>query len=98
MSMLASTAKPRRKFTRSLHCARHLYPEGMHMRLCRIAIAAGALGVVVLCIGTTLGLSASAPPVRTAQAQAPQAPQKNPLERARTAVETLINRLRGRDM
>ena len=69
------------------------------MRLCRIAIAAGALGVIVLCIaGTTLGRSASAPPVRTAQAQAPQAPQKNPLERARTAVETLINRLRGRDM
>jgi len=68
------------------------------MRQCRIAIAAGALGVVVLCIGTTLGLSASAPPVRTAQAQSPQAPQQNPLERARTAVETLINRLRGRDM
>lgn len=69
------------------------------MRQCRIAIAAGALGVIVLCIaGTTLGLSASAPPVRTAQAQSPQAPQQNPLERARTAVETLINRLRGRDM
>ena len=69
------------------------------MRQCRIAIVAGALGVVVLCIaGTTLGLSASAPPVRTAQAQSPQAPQQNPLERARTAVETLINRLRGRDM
>ena len=27
-----------------------------------------------------------------------QSPQQNPLERARTAVETLINRLRGRDM
>jgi HlyD family secretion protein len=72
---------------------------GMHMRQCRIAIAAGALGVIVLCIaGTTLGLSASAPPGRTAQAQSPQAPQQNPLDRARTAVETLINRLRGRDM
>ena len=56
-------------------------------------------GLIVLCIaGTTLGLSASAPPGRTAQAQSPQAPQQNPLDRARTAVETLINRLRGRDM
>src|SRR5271166_4297347 len=27
-----------------------------------------------------------------------QSPQQNPLEKARTAVETLINRLRGRDM
>lgn len=66
------------------------------MGLHRIAIFAGVLGGVVLSIaGTTPGFSGSAPPVRTAQAQSPQ---QNPLERARTAVETLINRLRGRDM
>jgi HlyD family secretion protein len=66
------------------------------MRLDRIAVIAGVLGGVVLSIaGTTLGFSGSAPPVRTAQAQSPQ---QNPFERARTAVETLINRLRGRDM
>ena len=66
------------------------------MRLGRIAIVGGVLGGVALAIaGTTLALSDSALPVRTAQTQAPQ---QNPLERARTAVETLINRLRGRDM
>jgi HlyD family secretion protein len=66
------------------------------MRLGRIAIVAGVLGGVALAIaGTTPGFSDSAPPVRAAQAQSPQ---QNPLERARTAVETLINRLRGRDM
>jgi HlyD family secretion protein len=66
------------------------------MRLGRIAIVAGVLGGVALAIaGTTPGFSDNAPPVRTAQAQSPQ---QNPLERARTAVETLINRLRGRDM
>ena len=66
------------------------------MRLGRIAKVAGVLGGVALAIaGTKLALSDSAPPVRTAQAQSPQ---QNPLERARTAVETLINRLRGRDM
>jgi HlyD family secretion protein len=66
------------------------------MGLHRIAIFAGVLGGVVLSIaGTTPGFSGSAPPVRTAQAQSPQ---QNPLERARTAVEALINRLRGRDM
>jgi HlyD family secretion protein len=66
------------------------------MRLDRIAVIAGVLGGVVLSIaGTTPGFSGSAPPVRTAQAQSPQ---QNPFERARTAVETLINRLRGRDM
>jgi HlyD family secretion protein len=69
------------------------------MRLGRIAKVAGVLGSVAVAIaGTKLALSDSAPPVRTAQAQSPQAPQQNPLERARTAVETLINRLRGRDM
>ena len=66
------------------------------MGLHRIAIFAGVVGAVVLSIaGTTSGFSDSAPPVRTVQAQSPQ---QNPLERARTAVETLINRLRGRDM
>jgi HlyD family secretion protein len=66
------------------------------MRLGRIAIVGGVLGGVALAIaGTTLALSDSALPVRAAQAQSPQ---QNPLERARTAVETLINRLRGRDM
>jgi HlyD family secretion protein len=68
------------------------------MRLGRIAKVAGVLGIVALAIaGTKLALSDSAPPVRTAQAQT-QTSQQNPLERARTAVETLINRLRGRDM
>jgi HlyD family secretion protein len=66
------------------------------MRLGRIATAAGVLGGVALAIaGTTLALSGSAHRVSAAQAQSPE---QNPLERARTAVETLINRLRGRDM
>jgi HlyD family secretion protein len=66
------------------------------MRLDRIAVIAGVLGGVALAIaGTTLAFSGSAPPARTAEAQSPQ---QSPLERARTAVETLINRLRGRDM
>jgi HlyD family secretion protein len=45
--------------------------------------------------GCALGFSSSALLIDTAQAQSAQ---QNPLEKARTAVETLINRLRGRDM
>lgn len=66
------------------------------MRLGHIAIISGALGGAALAIaGTTFGLSGSAPLMRAAQAQSAE---QNPLERARTAVENLINRLRGRDM
>jgi HlyD family secretion protein len=62
------------------------------MRFVHVAIIAGVLSGVALFIA---GLSSSAPLVSMAQAQSPQ---QNPLDRARTAVETLINRLRGRDM
>jgi hypothetical protein len=44
--------------------------------------------------GWALGLSSDVLRLAIAQAQSAQA---NPVERARTAVETLINRLRGRD-
>jgi len=42
--------------------------------------------------------SASALVVHTAQAQTADSAKQNPLERAKTAVENLINHLRGRDM
>jgi HlyD family secretion protein len=95
--MLADTFALKEKFTRLLRCARRrLHPEGTHMCLGRIAVVAGVLGGVGLFIaGTALGPSGIVPHAGTAQAQSPQ---QNPLERARTAVETLINRLRGRDM
>ena len=55
-----------------------------------------ALLLLSLCIaGGTLGSSSSAVLVGTAQAQSTE---PSPVDRARTAVETLINRLRGRDM
>jgi len=57
---------------------------------------ARALFCVVLSIaGWALGFSPSVLRIDAAQAQSVQ---PNPVERARTAVETLINRLRGRDM
>jgi HlyD family secretion protein len=66
------------------------------MPLGRIAIVGGVLGGITLAIaGTAFGLSGSAPLMRTAQAESAE---QNPLERARTAIENLINRLRGRDM
>jgi HlyD family secretion protein len=46
-------------------------------------------------LGRALGFSSGILRIDTAQAQSAQ---PNPAERARTAVETLINRLRGRDM
>jgi HlyD family secretion protein len=81
---------------RALRHARHVCQEGRHMRFDHAAIVAGVLGAVALPIaGSMLGASKNIPLVATAQAQSPQ---QSPLERARTAVETLINRLRGRDM
>jgi HlyD family secretion protein len=69
------------------------------MRFDHAAIIAAVLGAVALPIaGAMLGPSSNISLVATAQAQTTQAPQQNPLERARTTVETLINRLRGRDM
>jgi HlyD family secretion protein len=59
-----------------------------------------ALGAALTCValstgGWALGFSNSGLLIGTAQAEPAQ---QNPMERARTAVETLINRLRGRDM
>ena len=56
--------------------------------------------IVLLCVavsmlGRTLGFSSGILRIDAAQAQSGE---PNPAERARTAVETLINRLRGRDM
>jgi len=56
-----------------------------------IAIVFGTLAVAA----SVLGLSGASALIPAAQAQSAQ---QNPLEKARTAVETLINRLRGRDM
>jgi HlyD family secretion protein len=56
-------------------------------------------GAALICLGllvvTSLGVSDGGLLIGRASAQSKQ---QNPLERARTAVETLINRLRGRDM
>jgi HlyD family secretion protein len=55
-----------------------------------------ALACVALAVaGCVFGLSCGVLPIDAAQAQSTQ---PSPVERARTAVETLINRLRGRDM
>ena len=50
---------------------------------------------IALAIGCTLHFSTGAQFVDAAQAQSPQ---PGPLERARTAVENLLNHLRGRDL
>lgn len=57
-----------------------------HMRPYRAAIVAAALAAILSVAGWLVG---------TAQAEPPQ---QAPIDRARTAVESLINRLRGRDM
>ena len=55
-----------------------------------------ALACVALAVaGCVFGLSCGVLPIDAAQAQSTQ---PSPVDRARTAVETLINRLRGRDM
>ena len=57
----------------------------------RSALVCTALSVA----GCALGLWSTAPLIAPAHSQSAQ---QSPLEKARTAVETLINRLRGRDM
>ena len=66
----------------------------------RVFLALAGLDAALFCIalsvaGCALGLWSTAPLIGTAQAQSAQ---QTPLEKARTAVESLINRLRGRDM
>jgi HlyD family secretion protein len=63
------------------------------VRRLRAPVIASALACAALSVA--VGFSISALLVDTAQAEAAQ---KSPIERAKTAVETLINRLRGRDM
>jgi HlyD family secretion protein len=66
----------------------------MFVRLCILlafALVSGAASMVEW----AGGFSGGGPFISTAQAQSKQ---DNPVERARTAVESLINRLRGRDM
>ena len=58
-------------------------------------IASALLCVSLSIAAWALGFSSSVLRIDAAQAQSAQ---PNPVERARTAVETLINRLRGRDM
>jgi HlyD family secretion protein len=68
------------------------------MPVCRLT--ARVLGPAVACIAVSMlssGLAASGEALMIVSAQA-QSKQQDPLEQARTAVETLINRLRGRDM
>jgi HlyD family secretion protein len=65
-------------------------------------LTAGVLGaalvsVSVSMVALTLGLSLGQPLIVKAQAQA-QSNQQNPFERAQSAVESLIARLRGREM
>ena len=59
-------------------------------------VGVGAVVCVALCMATWAPGVHDAP-LLVVSAHA-QSPQQNPLEKARTAVETLINRLRGRDM
>src|SRR5512133_503437 len=68
----------------------------MPIRLVTVRI----LGPAVVCLAAAIvacapGISGDGLLIVSAQAQSKQ---KDPLEKARTAVETLINRLRGRDM
>ena len=66
------------------------------VRLLAGSVLASALFCLAVPIaGFELGFSSGSSLIDTAQAQSAQ---QNPLEKARTAVETLINRLRGRDM
>jgi HlyD family secretion protein len=63
-------------------------------------LAGSVLASVLVCLASSVaghapGFSLGALLIGTAAAQSPQ---QKPLEKARTAVETLINRLRGRDM
>jgi HlyD family secretion protein len=68
----------------------------MAVRPLILRILAPALVCIAVSMGAwALGVSDEGIVIVSAGAQAPQ---QNPLERARTAVETLINRLRGRDM
>jgi HlyD family secretion protein len=68
----------------------------MPIRLVTVRI----LGPAVVCLAAAIvacapGISGDGLLIASAQAQSKQ---EDPLEKARTAVETLINRLRGRDM
>src|SRR5215470_15817153 len=63
-------------------------------------LSARVLGPAIVCIVVSMfawppGISGHSFLIASAQAQSKQ---QDPLEKARTAVETLINRLRGRDM
>ena len=68
----------------------------MAVRPLILRILAPALVCIAVSMGAcALGVSDEGLVIVSARAQSPQ---QNPLERARSAVETLINRLRGRDM
>jgi HlyD family secretion protein len=58
-------------------------------------LVAALSGVALLAAGCALGLSSTALLANAAQAQSAE---QDPLKRAKKAVESLINRLRGRDM
>jgi HlyD family secretion protein len=59
-----------------------------------ILLGAALICAVVMAVTSALGVSDEGFLIVSAHAQ----PQQNPLEKARTAVENLIDRLRGRDM
>jgi HlyD family secretion protein len=69
--------------------------SGFPVRFARVRALASALFCALSIAGWLLGFSSSGLLIDTAQAQTAQ---KSPVQRAKTAVETLINRLRGRDM
>jgi HlyD family secretion protein len=67
----------------------------MYFRL----LAGSVLAAIVVCIAPSIvGHAPGLPGALLMQTAHAQSAQTNPLEKARTAVETLINRLRGRDM
>jgi HlyD family secretion protein len=67
----------------------------MRIRLLTARALGSAVCVAALLVAGPLGFSERSSLIASAQAQSKQ---QDPLEKARTAVETLINRLRGRDM
>ena len=65
------------------------------VRVVRVGVLAAAICLILPIVLSALGISGKSILIGSASAQTKQ---KSPIDQARAAVETLINRLRGRDM